>query len=702
MTVTVVDYCCECHKDFESNPHLVAMCPNCKLPTEKRETEKLWKFTASLVGQRMICKVLVAGESAQKAVNLRWTASCECGQEEELDLSDNDSSILRIVTHVNQPETVVLHQLPKSTTEIDEKGQEKKHMHNWVLLPGPASDFRNVKVRDLVEMEEGGDKAVTTREYPCIMLLKLPSEKKLIVDGLVLIHPKNDDLILLVHDCAPLMQEAQSFSAGDLEKLHYLQNQDFDNLRRLIDSTVAPDIVGRERAKLASAVTVLGVNWLPPLAQGQNPLPGCTRTWMLGDSKTGKGTIIRWWHESAGLGEYGVGETASRAGLSYYVDVDTDVIVWGLLVQADLGLAVIEGMHGLSPEEIPQFREILHQQRIEVRKKVSGVAWARARILADANSMKPLKEYALPCLAILQVPCLPDPADVTRIDLAVPFADEDVPVEEREKTIEQAKRQPGIPVDLLRKLALWAWSRKTTDIEITDGAITTAQANLREFEPYKTGRIPLIHNGSLVQLLRVAAGFATLTFSSPDERRLIIKDDHVKMAAQLLRELLDAWALDDFVTASGIAQISPEEMVEIKTYVEGKDTVKKVLYALSFHRYPGKDLAARVDADYGYVRNVLSELRAKDLITRRNDGYDLSAKGASVARELILGNEKRPYEKVCDWVLKHKNHEGLIETQTLTAFITEEKMDVLDTLRRLRAEGLLTDANQLGSLLVLK
>jgi DNA-binding MarR family transcriptional regulator len=316
--------------------------------------------------------------------------------------------------------------------------------------------------------------------------------------------------------------------------------------------------------------------------------------------------------------------------------------------------------------------------------------------------MKPLKEYVLPCLAILQVPCLPDPADVTRIDLAVPFADEDVPVEEREKTIEQAKRQPGIPVDLLRKLALWAWSRKTTDIEITDGAITTAQANLREFEPYKTGRIPLIHNGSLVQLLRVAAGFATLTFSSPDERRLIIKDDHVKMAAQLLRELLDAWALDDFVTASGIAQISPEEMVEIKTYVEGKDTVKKVLYALSFHRYPGKDLAARVDADYGYVRNVLSELRAKDLITRRNDGYDLSAKGASVARELILGNEKRPYEKVCDWVLKHKNHEGLIETQTLTAFITEEKMDVLDTLRRLRAEGLLTDANQLGSLLVLK
>ena len=695
-------YCPECHAVVADPPvNSPRICQVCKLPLEERLEIKLWRMDASLVGQKVVARVLVAGESQQKAMQLRFEAHCtRCEESDEVDLTTDPDAIVKVATRYARPETLARHML-SAFGEKQEHGE--RHEHRWSLHgKGSALDYRILKVRDLVEIEETAEKALTSRDYYTVLFMKLPTEKKLLVDGIVLIHPKFNDLMLLVRDAAPLTSVAEDFQLPpeDIERLKPLQQLDYPSMMNLVDCTVAPQIVGRPLAKLASYLTVNSPTWLPPLTEGQPPQPGCIRTWSIGDMRCGKGSIDRWWKEAVNLGEHGFGEAASRAGLLYWVDPESIVVVWGLLVQADLGLAILEGMHGLPAEQIPEFREALAQQKVEVRKKATGLAWARARILADANPWKLLKECVYPCQALLHVKCLPDPADITRIDLAIPFDEDDVPFSEIEKSIDYAKRR-GLDIDLLRKLALWAWSRKTSQIHLTDATLAKAREVFKNLQRFKSGRIPLIHNGSFAQILRVSTAFAVATFSTPDGERLIVEARHVELASQLLTEILEHWALEEFVEASGVAAVTPEELQEISELVNSSEIARNALFELSFGRYPGKDLAVKLGCNFSYLRDVLSQLRAKDLVIRRSEGYDLSPRGASVVRELILKSprdEESRFQRVRDWILKNRDQDGLVDINSLTAFIKEQGLDVSQIIARLRKEGSLVDVPIAGKM----
>ncbi len=76
------------------------------------------------------------------------------------------------------------------------------------------------------------------------------------------------------------------------------------------------------------------------------------------------------------------------------------------------------------------------------------------------------------------------------------------------------------------------------------------------------------------------------------------------------------------------------------------------------------DLAVKLGCNFSYLRDVLSQLRAKDLVTRRSEGYDLSPRGATVVRELILKSPKDDesrFQKVRDRILKNKDQGFSIE-----------------------------------------
>jgi len=694
----------ECHTIYESNPKLLQMCPTCLVPTEQVELLKLWKLEAKQVGHRVVARVSVVGESQQKAVNLRFVARCRgCEKSEEVDLRADDNLVLEVLTKFSSPASAAKKYLPYSEKQPDEKFP---HVHQWILEPyGEPLDYRLLKARDNVEVEESGEKALSPRDYLTVLFLKLPAEKKLLVDGIVMIHPKDNDLILLVRDCVPLTTIADGFKLGsdDIKSLRgFLEKKTRRELSELMDKTIAPQIVGRNLAKLASALTAFSPNWLPPLAPGQPPQPGCIRSWNIGDARTGKGTIERWWNDVAGIGEHGIGESASRAGLLYVVDSENSVILWGLLVQADLSMCVLEGMHGLPQDQIAEFREALIQQKVEVHKKVSGAAWCRARVQADANTTKPMKEFLYPCQALLYVPCFKDSVDLTRIDIAIPFNQDDVSLDEISNTAENAKRT-GVAPQLMAKLAFWAWSRKTSQIEITQEAMEKAKLVFKALQEYTCARIPLVHPGSLVQVLRISTAFAILTFSSADGERLTVEAHHVEMAREFLEEILELWGIREFNEATGTQDLSPDELAELKAMVEAKPTIKNVLYELGVGRPSlAKDLATKIDADYGYLRNVLSELRAKELVVRKNDGYTLTAKGVAVLKNSILKEASvEPYERLLDWIRKNRTGEGLLDAIRLDDKIKEFGLDPEPIRGRLVKEGLLTDGPAVGKWLVI-
>ena len=132
-----VQYCSECKTVFAKIPPLYP----CALPANCRPRDVNWSSFGSLTepcraaGSR---KNFGAGESQQKAVHLQYSASCSCGETQEVDLSTDDAAIARIVTHFTRPETIVNRSLP---TEIN--NGDPTHRHRWrIKRKGPALDYR--------------------------------------------------------------------------------------------------------------------------------------------------------------------------------------------------------------------------------------------------------------------------------------------------------------------------------------------------------------------------------------------------------------------------------------------------------------------------------------------------------------------------------------------------------------------------------
>jgi hypothetical protein len=586
-----------------------------------------------------VVRIRVSGESQQKVVQTRYNAHCEtCDESREIDLlaAEMRNSLIQILTKSSRAEFIINKFLPRGAG-----GDDEKHNHKWLLTPIEASDYRVLQVRDLVGLEEVAERALVARDYIAYFLSPLTSNKTLLLDGEVFANPKNDDLTFLSIRANALASSVEDFRLDETKTLELkglLSGKSYEELLGLADCTVAPNITGRARAKLASLVTACSVNWYK-VAGVQEPQPGCIRVMFVGDKRTGKGTIVRWYHYQLAVSEHGIGESSSRAGLLYYVDPEGKMIIWGLLPQADLGLASIEGMHGISSEQLAEFREALVQQKVRVNKKVSGEAWCRARIISDANAAKSLKEFVFPVQAILSIPCFWDAVDLTRWDLFVPFDEDDVSMEE----IADLKTPSGqpLPLETLRNLVMFAWSRKIDQIKVTKEAIEYARKSVVErLKDYRLGEIPLLHNASLWTLLKISIAFAILTFSVEEENVLVL-ESHVEMTERLVKELLEDWDIKEYIKNVGAAAVTEEELDKLTAWLKGKDAACAVLKELTIRSWQGKDLAKRVGYDEGHIRNTMSDLRSQELVIRRTAGYTLTAKGVALVKKQFSPENKQ-------------------------------------------------------------
>ena len=621
-----VGYCTECGYYTPADAIESNTCPTCRLPLETRRFLSLRQMRAQDVGIPALFRLHVVGESQQKALEVKFSAVCdECGESREIDLLADESrpALIQMLTKSRRH----MINLPRGNDG---------HTHTWVSRPTESVDYRRLRVRDIVGLEEIAEKSHVARDYTAFLLNTMTAEKKLLAEGEVFIHPRSDNLDILVKHTWPLSVSTENFKLtdSDVVELKKLEGLSYDQLLTLADSTVAPTIRGRGIAKLAAFLAACSVNWFN-VRNNELPVPGCLRVLFVGDKRTGKGTIIRWWHDTLGIGEYGIGEAASRAGLLYFVNVEAGVLVWGLLPRADHGLALIEALHGVPADQLLEFREALVQQRIIVEKKVTGEAWCRARIVADANPVKGLTEFVFPAQALLSVRCFTDPVDLTRWDLFVLFDEDEVPLTEIVRL--EPPTSEGLPLQTVRKLALFAWSRKTRQVQVTEEALNCAkEAVTKRLSRFRVGGIPLIHNASLWSLLRISVAFAVATFSVIDNEIVVVRRQHTEMGERLLTELLERTDIEDYIEHAGAKSITEQELKELTNWVNGSDVAKGILHELASRRWQANDLATKTEHEYSSVRHSLSDLKAKELIVRKSDGYDLTRKGAAVTKQVLF------------------------------------------------------------------
>ncbi|MEM3768947.1 MAG: hypothetical protein QXE37_02785 [Nitrososphaerales archaeon] len=636
--------CQDCKILWKGNDLVYNICPKCNNILNEIHQIKLKNINASLVGKRVKVKAVLEGEGEAKALFTKWNAWCErCSTSADLDFSSKElknAMFNALICEGRFSEKEVLDIL---NSKVGSCQSNKPHL--WKIKPvEPAIDYREVYLRDELILEEKDERRNISRNYRIILFGPSPSSQQIDASGLVLINPRDNALTLTIdayEDTSPIKPTPLADEDKALLR-KYFHSRSLEEWLQDSERLICPFIVGREEAKLASLLTANSPLWIT--LDGVTLIPSVLRTLFVGDARTGKGNIGRWYPSIVNIGLHGSAETSTRSGIGYYVEPEDNIIVWGLLVEADCGLAILEALHGFPAEHLMQLREALAQMKIEVRMKARGVRQARTRIIADANAPNPLSSYPYPCMAIRELRCFLDPSiDPSRWDLFIPFKSGDVS-EEEIVSIQRSENQEFI--EALRKLISISWTRKAKDFIIEKEARETLKKEAsRLMREYKIEGLPIVHNGSHWSILRLAHSFAIISLSTNDFESFIVKKDHVQLAVQFLEHLYDIWMIKEYKEKMNVQKLSDEKFNEIKEFFEKSDKSKELFIEIMLNPADGETTAGKVGIDYGYARQLFSKMKGLGIIKRSRKGYQTTELGIQVYKRLEKIKEEKTSPK---------------------------------------------------------
>ena len=581
-----------------------------------------------LVGKRVVLRAHIAGESSVKAVFVKFRAVCSrCGTERAHDISSDP----RCLHGQMVGEAGV--EIPHDAGETCSEGGTS---HNWVVTPttDPPLTYQKVALRDTSVLDEPSA-GPTSDSILCGYLLgRVPQNKDVELEGTLVVNPKNSDIELLadaVRQDSPSL-DLFDLNPDDVETLRgYFSpfSQSLTSLE-LLASKCNPRIAGREQAKLAVLLAYLSPTWIEVSGQLR---PGTIRVMLFGDPRQGKGSVEDYLRQKLGLGNHAIGETSSRTGITYSIDSERGMVVWGVMVEADRGLVVLEALHKFPAEDLATMRETLTKLYVEVRRSFSARAWARTRVVADSNSRQEMGLYPYPCMALRELPCFKDQADLTRWDIAIPFKAGEVDPDKIAEVTLHGVDDPEF-LSKFKALVLWAWSRNPRSIRFDEKAIEEAKSAYKDLlARYAVPDLPVVNEDSLLSLLRVSSAFAALTFSTSDGVTLEVSRAHVRLAMDFVQEVLEMLEVEDYKIMHGEMRVTEEDRKEYASLTRRSELASKIIEALTKGPRNSLSLAEDTGHEAPSIRRVCAELKAIGIVEKVSPGYRLTKKGVQLWRE---------------------------------------------------------------------
>ena len=164
--------------------------------------------------------------------------------------------------------------------------------------------------------------------------------------------------------------------------------RDADDTYERVFQSIAPSHYGDDRVKEALAFTLFsGVRKELPDGSQQR---GNSHLIMIGDPGTGKSSLIRRINELVPRSEYASGKQTTGPGLTAAaVQDDFGDGAWtleaGTLVRAHNGVAAIDELDKMDPDDRSGLLEAMSEQQISIHKAASGVLPAECTVIAAAN-----------------------------------------------------------------------------------------------------------------------------------------------------------------------------------------------------------------------------------------------------------------------------------------------------------------------------
>lgn len=197
------------------------------------------------------------------------------------------------------------------------------------------------------------------------------------------------DLVLLGNSVESKQQEFDEIEIGEEEERRITSYRNDPTVLDKIVLSLAPTIKGMEIEKRAIALQLFG--GVEKLHSDGIRVRGDINILLLGDPGVGKSQLLRYVASIAPRGIYASGKGTTAAGLTAAAVKDDFaggrwVLEAGLLVLADGGIAVIDELDKMTPEDRSAMHEALEQQTVSISKAgITATLNARCPVLAAAN-----------------------------------------------------------------------------------------------------------------------------------------------------------------------------------------------------------------------------------------------------------------------------------------------------------------------------
>lgn len=355
------------------------------------------------------------------------------------------------------------------------------------------------------------------------------------------IHPRTKESVLLVEKAAGTYDSVSQFKLTDKEvaSLKHIFSDDPKKIIKEVCEMLAfnhTHIYGRWDIHAAVDLVFHSPRDFT-FADVQLP-KGSMELLIFGDTRCGKGQIAEGLTRFYDLGQVISGENASFMGLCGGAQKagDNFQLSWGAIPINHGRLVVIDEFSGLDRTVLGRLSRVRSEGIAEINKGgINTRTRANTRLVWIANPDKgrEVSSYANGVSAIMEL--VGTNEDVARFDLAVVVQKGEVDIESI-NTLHSKRVDSKYTQEDLRKVILWAWSRKPEHVVFTKQATDYILKAANTLSEMYSATIPLIQGeNARFKIAKIAAAVAARCFATEDGTFLRITERHAELAVSLIQ-----------------------------------------------------------------------------------------------------------------------------------------------------------------------